>query len=108
MTSGKDHLGLRQFKHLLGSAGLGTLLGARVLAEIGNDRSRFADASALKSYTGSAPITRAAGRKPFVGCHAAAERRLLNRFLGQLHHGLQTWQHFDEQRAFAPLFQAAT
>lgn len=35
----------------------------------------------------------------------AAQRHLLNRFLGQLHHFLQSRQHFDEQRAFAPLPQ---
>jgi ferric-dicitrate binding protein FerR (iron transport regulator) len=33
-----------------------------VLAEIGDDRARFADARALKAYAGSAPITRASGR----------------------------------------------
>jgi transposase len=131
---------------LLSFPGLGPLLGARVLAEIGDDRSRFTDARALKSYAGSAPITRASGRKHFVGrrfvknnrlmnagflwafaalqaspganahyrrrrehgdWHTAAQRHLLNRFLGQLHHCLQTRQHFDEQRAFAPLLQAA-
>ena len=37
--------------------------------------------------------------------HNAAQRHLLNRFLGQLHHCLQTGQHFDEQRTFAPLPQ---
>ncbi|MFI0913661.1 IS110 family RNA-guided transposase [Streptomyces abikoensis] len=47
--------------------GLGSLLGARVLAEIGDDRSRFADARALKAYAGSAPITRASGKKRYVG-----------------------------------------
>ena len=31
--------------------------GARVLAEIGDDRSRFADARALKAYAGAAPVT---------------------------------------------------
>ena len=36
--------------------------GARVLAEIGDDRTRFADARALKAYAGSAPVTRASGR----------------------------------------------
>ena len=36
--------------------------GARMLAEIGDDRTRFADARALKAYAGSAPITRASGR----------------------------------------------
>lgn len=42
--------------------GLGDNTGARVLAEIGDDRARFADARALKAYAGSAPITRASGR----------------------------------------------
>jgi transposase len=42
--------------------GLADSTGARVLAEIGADRTRFADASALKAYAGSAPITRASGR----------------------------------------------
>lgn len=123
------------------------MLGARVLAELGDDRARFADARALKSYAESAPITRASGKKRFVGrrfvknnllinagflwafaaltaspganahyrrrrehgdWHAAAQRHLLNRFLGQLHHCLKTQQHFDEQQAFAPLLPAPT
>jgi transposase len=42
--------------------GLGDSTGARVLAEIGDDRPRFADARALKAYAGSAPITRASGK----------------------------------------------
>jgi transposase len=42
--------------------GLGDQSGARVLAEIGDDRGRFNDARALKAYAGAAPITRASGR----------------------------------------------
>jgi transposase len=42
--------------------GLGALTGARVLAEIGDDRSRFGDARALKAYAGTAPVTRASGK----------------------------------------------
>ncbi|MCA1681170.1 MAG: IS110 family transposase, partial [Actinobacteria bacterium] len=42
--------------------GLGSLTSARVLAEIGDDRSRFADARSLKAYAGSAPVTRASGK----------------------------------------------
>jgi Transposase/Transposase IS116/IS110/IS902 family len=42
--------------------GLGPLTGARVLAEIGDDRSRFTDAKGLKAYAGAAPITRASGK----------------------------------------------
>nr|WP_235172421.1 IS110 family transposase [Rhodococcus erythropolis] len=43
--------------------GLGPLAGARVLAEIGDDRNRFATARGLKAYAGAAPITRASGKK---------------------------------------------
>jgi len=42
--------------------GLADVTGARLLAEIGDCRDRFADARALKAYAGSAPITRASGR----------------------------------------------
>ena len=42
--------------------GLADLTGARVLAEIGDDRARFADQRALKAYAGSAPVTRASGK----------------------------------------------
>jgi transposase len=42
--------------------GLGPLTGARVLAETGDDRSRFQDAKGLKAYAGAAPITRASGK----------------------------------------------
>ncbi|WP_117432077.1 transposase [Mycobacterium marinum] len=37
--------------------------GARVLAEVGNDRSRFADARELTSFTGSASNTPASSNK---------------------------------------------
>ncbi|MFR9774366.1 IS110 family transposase [Nocardia sp. SC052] len=42
--------------------GLAEVTGARVLAEIGDDRDRFADDRALKAYAGSAPVTRASGK----------------------------------------------
>ena len=40
---------------------LGRLTGARVLAEISNDRRRFTDPRTLKAYAGTAPIIRASG-----------------------------------------------
>ena len=58
--------------------GLGTLAGARVLAEIGDDRARFADARALKAYAGSAPITRASGRSLSVTHRRIKNNRLAN------------------------------
>ena len=41
---------------------LADLTGARMLAEIGDDRTRFADDRAPKAYAGSAPFTRASGK----------------------------------------------
>lgn len=41
--------------------GLSPMQGARILGELGDDRTRFADARALKAYAGSAPVTRAVG-----------------------------------------------
>jgi transposase len=46
--------------------GLGGVTGARILGEMGDDRSRFADARGIKAYAGSAPITRASGRSMSV------------------------------------------
>lgn len=42
---------------ILSFPGLGIQLGARVLAEIGDDCTRFADACGLKAYAGASPIT---------------------------------------------------
>jgi transposase len=126
--------------------GLGNPAGARVLAEIGDDRTRFADARGLKAFAGSAPITRASGKKTVVlhrhiknrrlaavgriwalaslrgspgarrhfdACRAAgdwnyqAQRHLFNKFLGQLHHCLQTGQLYNEHLAFPPALPRA-
>jgi len=46
--------------------GIGALTGARVLAETGDDRSRFTDAKGLKAYAGAAPVTRASGKTKSV------------------------------------------
>ncbi|MCX5191950.1 transposase [Streptomyces sp. NBC_00268] len=46
--------------------GLGIQLAARILAEIGDDHTRFADARGLKAYAGSSPITRASGKKSTI------------------------------------------
>ena len=56
--------------------GLGSLTGARVLAEIGDDRSRFADARALKAYAGAAPVTRASGKSLTVMHRKVKNQRL--------------------------------
>jgi transposase len=46
--------------------GLGVVLGARVLGEFGDAPHRYTDATARKAYAGTAPITRASGRKKTV------------------------------------------
>ena len=56
--------------------GLGPLTGARVLAEIGDDRSRFQDARGLKAYAGAAPITRASGKSRSVTHRKVKNNRL--------------------------------
>jgi transposase len=56
--------------------GIGALTGARVLAEIGDDRSRFQDARGLKAYAGAAPITRASGKSRSVTRRHVKNNRL--------------------------------
>lgn len=126
--------------------GMGTLIGARVLAEIGDDRNRFADARGLKAFAGTAPVTRASGKKTVItyrriknnrlvaagsiwtlaslkaspgarrhfqsrrergDWNRQAQRHLLNKFLGQLHHCLQTDTSYSETHAFPPPLELA-
>jgi transposase len=56
--------------------GLGTILGARVLAEFGDDPERYADAKSRKNYAGTSPITRASGKSRVVLARYARNRRL--------------------------------
>jgi transposase/transposase IS116/IS110/IS902 family protein len=56
--------------------GLGTVLGARVLGEFGDDRTRFTSPQSRKNYSGTSPITRASGRSHVVLARHARNRRL--------------------------------
>jgi hypothetical protein len=56
--------------------GLGMTLGARVLAEFGDDPNRYADAKSRKNYAGTSPITRASGKHRVVLARYARNRRL--------------------------------
>ncbi len=58
--------------------GLGPVLGARTLAEFGDDPARYADAKARKAYAGTAPITRASGTRHTVLARVARNRHLVN------------------------------
>lgn len=56
--------------------GLGLVLGARVLSEFGDDRSRFADAASRRNYAGTSPITRASGKGRVVLARHVRNTRL--------------------------------
>jgi len=56
--------------------GLGVVLGARVLGEFGDDRTRYQHARARRCYAGTAPITRASGTRLVVLARMARNRRL--------------------------------
>jgi len=72
-----EHFGRHRDAEIYASQpGLGVVLGARVLAEFGDDPHRFADAKARKNYAGTSPITRASGRKRVVLARYARNRRL--------------------------------
>jgi len=56
--------------------GLGMILGARVLAEFGDDPNRYVDAKSRKNYAGTSPITRSSGKSHVVLARYARNRRL--------------------------------
>ncbi|MEV7600048.1 IS110 family transposase [Kitasatospora sp. NPDC089797] len=56
--------------------GLAVLTGARILAEIGDDRTRFDTARDLKAYAGSAPVTRESGKSRRVSHRRIKNSRL--------------------------------
>jgi transposase len=56
--------------------GLGTVLGARVLGEFGDEPNRYATAKCRKNYAGTSPITRASGTKRVVLARYVRNQRL--------------------------------
>ncbi len=77
--------------------GLGVILGARVLAEFGDDPGRYVDAKARKNYSGMSPITKASGTKRVVLARFARNRRLGDALLLQ---GFAALNHSPGARAF--------
>jgi len=62
----------------LSQPGLGPVLAARVLAEFGDDPTRYDGARARKNYAGTSPITRASGRSRAVHARHVHNDRLLD------------------------------
>jgi Transposase/Transposase IS116/IS110/IS902 family len=58
--------------------GLGAVLGARVLAEFGDDPHRYADGKARRNYAATSPITRASGKKKVVAARFIHNDRLVD------------------------------
>ena len=87
----------------LSQPGLGSILGARVLAEFGDDPDRYAGPRARKNYSGMAPITRASGTRRTVLARHARNRRLADALYHQaftalgVSPGARTY--YDAQRA---------
>ena len=61
---------------LRSAPGLGPVLAARVLAEVGDDPDRFATANGLRAFAGTAPVTRASGRSHYVKARKVRNKRL--------------------------------
>lgn len=63
---------------LLSLPGLGAVLGARALAELGAAPDRYADARARRNYAGAAPVTRASGASKAVSARFVRNKRLFD------------------------------
>ena len=83
--------------------GLGQILGARVLAEFGDDPDRYPDARARKNYSGMAPVTRTSGKSRAVLARHARNRRLADALYQQAFAALNTSPgaraYYDTHRA---------
>jgi transposase len=96
---------------ILSQPGLGQVLGARVLAEFGDDRDRYADARSRKNYAGTSPITRASGKKKAVLARFVHNDRLIDALMTQAFAALNASPgaraYYDHQRARGAQHNAA-
>ncbi len=88
---------------VLSQPGLGTIFGARVLAEFGDDSDRYASAKARKNYAATSPITRASGKKKVALARFVHNDRLIDALMGQAFTALTASPgaraYYDKQRA---------
>jgi transposase len=87
----------------LSQPGLGAVLGARVLAEFGDDKTRYTDARARKNYAGTSPITRQSGKRKLVMARYVHNDRLVDALGRQAFAALRASPgargYYDQQRA---------
>jgi transposase len=83
--------------------GLAAILGARVLAEFGDDPHRYATAKNRKNYGATSPITRASGKKKVVAARFVHNDRLIDALMSWAFSSLGASPgaraFYDEQRA---------
>jgi transposase len=88
---------------IMSQPGLGPVLGARVLAESGDDPARYASAKARKNYAGTSPITRASGKRKVVAARHVHNDRLIDALMTQAFSALRASPgaraYYDHQRA---------
>jgi transposase len=88
---------------VLSQPGLGPILGARVLAESGDDPDRYTSAKARKNYACTSPITRASGRKKVALARFVHNDRLIDALLTQAFSALSrspgARAYYDRHRA---------
>jgi transposase len=96
---------------ILSQPGLGPILGARVLAEFGDDHDRYVSAKARKNYAATSPITRASGRKKTVAARFVHNDRLIDALMAQAFSSLQASPgaktYYDRQRTRGANYNAA-
>jgi transposase len=96
---------------ILSQPGLGVILGARVLAEFGDDHDRYACAKARKNYAATSPITRASGKKRTVAARFVHNDRLVDALMTQAFTSLSNSPgaraYYDRQRARGASHNAA-
>jgi Transposase/Transposase IS116/IS110/IS902 family len=83
--------------------GMGAILGARVLAEFGDDPHRYADGKSRRNYAATSPITRASGKKKVVAARFVHNDRLVDALNAQAFSSLKASPGaralYDELRA---------
>ena len=86
----------------LSQPGLGSILGARVLAEFGDDPHRYRDGKARRNYAATSPITRASGKRKLVAARFVRNARLVDALNAQAFASLRASPgaraFYDEQR----------
>ncbi|PWR17413.1 IS110 family transposase [Micromonospora sicca] len=96
---------------ILSQPGLGAVLGARVLAEFGDDHARYVSAKARKNYAATSPITRASGKKRTVAARFVHNDRLIDALMTQAFSALKASPgaraYYDRQRARGASYNAA-